>query len=209
MKAMPATPERTRLERQMAFITEIDRLKQVLRQTRLMDGTRRENDAEHSWHLAVMALVLREHSAAPIDPLRVVKMLLIHDIVEIDAGDTFVYAAPSAQQAERERRAAERIFGILPADQALELRQLWEEFEARESADARFARALDRLQPLLHNHRNGGGTWRQYAITADKVMAKKSLIAEGSPLLWEFALALIEESVERGYLAPAAATSGS
>jgi putative hydrolases of HD superfamily len=193
----------TRLERQLAFVLEIDKLKQILRQTRLMDGTRRENDAEHCWHVAMMALVLSEHAEPAVDLARVLKMLLIHDIVEIDAGDTFIYAigAAAAGQGEREARAADRLFGLLPPDQAVELKSLWEEFEARASAEARFARALDRLQPLLQNHRNGGGTWREFGIRADQVLAKKHIIAEGAPALWTFARTLIDDSVERGDLA--------
>ena len=192
-----------RLARQLAFIREIDRLKLVLRQTRLMDGSRRENDAEHCWHLAMMALVLGEHAPGDIDLARVLKMLLLHDIVEIDAGDTFLYADSyaSAAKAERETAAAERIFGLLPEDQASEFRMLWQEFEARQSEEAKFARALDRLQPLLHNHGNGGGTWREHGITAEQVVARKHLIAEGAPALWEAALALIEDSIRQGYLA--------
>jgi 5'-deoxynucleotidase YfbR-like HD superfamily hydrolase len=191
----------SRLERQIAFIIELDKLKQVLRQTRLMDGSRRENDAEHCWHVAVMAVVLAEHAGAGIDVLRVLKMLLIHDVVEIDAGDTFLYAAvDAAAVAERETRAAERIFGLLPPDQAGELRALWEEFEARRSAEAKFARALDRLEPLLQNHRNGGGTWREHGVTVEQVLAKKHIVADGSAALWAFAVELIDDSLARGYL---------
>jgi putative hydrolase of HD superfamily len=191
----------SRLERQIAFIVELDKLKQVLRQTRLMDGSRRENDAEHCWHVALMAVVLAEHAGAGIDVLRVLKMLLIHDVVEIDAGDTFLYAAvDAAAVAERETRAAERIFGLLPPDQAGELRALWEEFEARRSAEAKFARALDRLEPLLQNHRNGGGTWREHGVTVEQVLAKKHIVADGSAALWAFAVELIEDSLARGYL---------
>jgi putative hydrolases of HD superfamily len=191
----------SRLERQIAFIVELDKLKQVLRQTRLMDGSRRENDAEHCWHVALMAVVLAEHAGAGIDVLRVLKMLLIHDVVEIDAGDTFLYAAvDAAAVAERETRAAERIFGLLPPDQAGELRALWEEFEARRSAEAKFARALDRLEPLLQNHRNGGGTWREHGVTVEQVLAKKHIVADGSAALWAFAVELIDDSLARGYL---------
>jgi putative hydrolase of HD superfamily len=191
----------SRLERQIAFIVELDKLKQVLRQTRLMDGSRRENDAEHCWHVALMAVVLAEHAGAGIDVLRVLKMLLIHDVVEIDAGDTFLYAAvDAAAVAARETRAAERIFGLLPPDQAGELRALWEEFEARRSAEAKFARALDRLEPLLQNHRNGGGTWREHGVTVEQVLAKKHIVADGSPALWAFAVELIDDSLARGYL---------
>jgi putative hydrolases of HD superfamily len=190
----------SRLERQIAFIVELDKLKQVLRQTRLMDGSRRENDAEHCWHVALMAVVLAEHGAG-IDVLRVLKMLLIHDVVEIDAGDTFLYAAvDAAAVAQRETRAAERIFGLLPPDQAGELRALWEEFEARRSAEAKFARALDRLEPLLQNHRNGGGTWREHGVTVEQVLAKKHILADGSAALWAFAVELIDDSLARGYL---------
>jgi putative hydrolase of HD superfamily len=191
----------SRLERQIAFVIELDKLKQVLRQTRLMDGSRRENDAEHCWHVALMAVVLAEHAGAGIDVLRVLKMLLIHDVVEIDAGDTFLYAAvDAAAVAERETRAAERIFGLLPPDQAGELRALWEEFEARRSAEAKFARALDRLEPLLQNHRNGGGTWREHGVTVEQVLAKKHIVADGSAALWAFAVELIDDSLARGYL---------
>lgn len=140
----------SRLRRQLDFILEIDKAKAVLRRSRLLDGSRRENDAEHAWHLAVMALVLAEYANEPIDLSRVVKMLLVHDIVEIDAGDTFIYDdSDPAAKAERERQAAHRIFGLLPADQQQELLALWEEFEARRTADARFAAALDRLQPQI------------------------------------------------------------
>jgi putative hydrolases of HD superfamily len=192
----------SRLEQQLDFVRELDKLKRVLRQTQLMDGSRRENDAEHCWHLAMMALVLGEHAGSAVDLSRVVKMLLLHDVVEIDAGDTFLYASSdaAAAQVERESQAAERIFGLLPRDQADEFRALWEEFEARASDEAKFARALDRLQPLLHNHANGGGTWREFGITVEQVIAKKKLVAEGAPALWEFALQLIEESVRCGYL---------
>jgi 5'-deoxynucleotidase YfbR-like HD superfamily hydrolase len=191
----------SRLERQIAFIIELDKLKHVLRQTRLMDGSRRENDAEHCWHVALMAVVLAEHCSTGIDVLRVLTMLLIHDVVEIDAGDTFLYAAvDAAVMAARETRAAERIFGLLPPDQAGELRALWEEFEARQTAEAKFARALDRLEPLLQNHCNGGGTWVEHGITVEQVLAKKHIVADGSTALWAFAVELIDDSLRRGYL---------
>src|SRR5262249_50705513 len=152
------SPMSDRLARQIAFIIEIDKAKQVLRQTLLMDGSRLENDAEHSWHLAVMALLLAEYAGEAVDLLRVLKMVLIHDLVEIDAGDTFVYDVEAlATRREREERAADRIFGLLPADVEEEFRALWEEFEAQATPEARFAAALDRLQPLLHNYHTGGG----------------------------------------------------
>ena len=198
----------SRLERQLSFITEVDTLKLVLRQTSLLDGSRRENDAEHSWHLSLMALVLVEYAAAEIDLLRVLTMLLIHDVVEVDTGDTLIYDESNAvARVSSERRAAERIFGMLPPDQAHELRRLWDEFEARESNDAKFARALDRLQPLLQNHRNRGGTWRQFGITAEQILDKNSIIGDGAPLLRDLAVNLIKDSRRRGYLAPSATES--
>ena len=200
---MGATPDR--LASQIRFIVEIDRLKSVLRQTHLMDGSRRENDAEHSWHLAVMALLLREYAAEQgVDVSRVVAMVLVHDLVEIDAGDTFCYdEAGNADKPEREQRAAGRIFAILPPDQAREMRGLWDEFEARATPEARFAAALDRLQPQLHNYHTQGATWREHGVTADQVVARNRHMADGAPALWDYAQQLIREAVERGYLAPA------
>jgi putative hydrolase of HD superfamily len=155
-----------RLEQQLGFILEVDKLKSVLRQTRLVDGSRRENDAEHSWEVAMMAVVLAEHAGAPIDLARVVRMLLIHDIVEIDAGDTFIYDEGARKtQVEREEQAAERLFGLLPDDQAVELRELWAEFEDLKTAESRFATAMDRLQPLLHNYHSGGAIWSKHGST--------------------------------------------
>ena len=191
-----------RLSRQVDFLLEIDRLKGVLRQTFLTDGSRRENSAEHSWHVAIFAAVLLEHAARPdLDLLRVIKMLLIHDVVEIDAGDTFVYdEAAHADKAERERRAADRLFGLLPPDQARELRELWDEYEARATPEARYAAALDRLQPILHNLRTQGTVWRKHGIRSSQVLARNRHMVEGSPALWEYAQARIREAVERGYL---------
>lgn len=194
----------SRLARQIGFIVEIDRLKHILRQTLVMDGSRRENDAEHSWHIAVMVMVLAEYAATDVSVARVLRMLLIHDLVEIDAGDTFVYdAAGLRDQAERERRAADRIFGLLPSDQGAELRALWDEFEERRTPDALFARAIDVMQPLLHNYHTQGGTWRQHGVTPDRVRARKSAIAAASPRLWDYARHVIEDAVRRGYLAEA------
>jgi len=148
-----------RLLQQMQFVVEIDKLKRVLRQTLLTDGSRRENSAEHSWHIALMAILLSEYATEPIDILRVVKMLLLHDLVEIDAGDTFCYDDRGHEsKAEREMQAADRLFSLLPPDQASEFRALWDEFEAQETADAQFASTLDRLQPLLNNHQTQGHT---------------------------------------------------
>jgi putative hydrolase of HD superfamily len=195
-----------RLERQIAFILEIDRLKSVLRRTYLLGENRHEDSAEHSWHVAVMALLLAEHANVPIDVCRVVKMLLIHDIVEVDTGDTFAYdTAGQASRAERERRAAERLFGMLPEDQGRELRALWEEFEAAQTADARFAAALDRLMPVLHNVHTAGRSWREHGITADRVLGLNARMAQGSQALWDYARNEIERVVADGRLAPGAA----
>ena len=193
------------LDAQLAFLREADRLKAVLRQSRIIDGSRRENSAEHSWHLALMGLVLRENAPAGADLGRVTAMLLVHDLVEIDAGDLFAYADAQAQarQEAAERAAADRIFGLLPAGQAGEVRALWDEFEERRTPEARFARALDRLQPMLANYAQGGGTWAEHGVTADQVLVKVALIEDGSPALGTFARELVRSSVQRGILAPA------
>ena len=187
------------LERQLSFLREIDLLKSVVRMTPLINQSRRENSAEHSWHLAMYALVLSEHAAAPVDALRVVKMLLIHDIVEIDAGDVpFHDPAARAGQAALEEQVAERIFSLLPAAQAAEFRSLWSEFEAGESDDARFAKSLDRLQPLLHNAATGGGSWVECDVTEEQAMARYGPpIERGSPVLWEEAARLVREHFQK------------
>ncbi len=193
------------LDAQLAFLREADQLKAVLRQSRIIDGSRRENSAEHSWHLALMGLVLREYAPAGTDLGRVTAMLLVHDLVEIDAGDLFAYAGAQAQarQEAAERAAADRIFALLPAGQAGQVRALWDEFEDRRTPEARFARALDRLQPMLANDALGGGTWAEHGVTADQVLVKVALIEEGSPALGAFARDLVRSSVQRGILAPA------
>ncbi len=189
-----------RLNRQLTFILEIDKLKHVLRRTLLPMG-RRENSAEHSWHLAVLVPALAEYADEPIDVNRVILMLLIHDIVEVDAGDVFVYdEAAQLHQAAREKQAAERIFNLLPDDQAGPLRRLWDEFVRQDSADARFANALDRFQPILLNHAARGETWRQYGITASRVLERNRSIEKGSRKLWEYVQALVRDAVEHGYL---------
>ncbi len=191
-----------RLVQQIRFIVEVDKLKEILRQTLLTQSRRQETDAEHSWHLCLMVLVLAEHANTPqLDVLRVIKMLLIHDIVEIDAGDTFAYApAQQADQHARESRAAERIFGLLPADQAAEFRGLWDEFEARATPEAKFATALDRFQPMLQNCLTEGVAWRQNGVTSDRVFARGQSIAEGAPAVWEHAAELIAAAVQAGHL---------
>lgn len=192
-----------RLAQQIRFVVEIDKLKQVFRQTWLTDQSRRENDAEHSWHLAVMALLLSEYAREQdIDLLLVLKMVLVHDLVEIDAGDTFVYDEEAARdKSEREERAADRIFGMLPADQAEELRSIWDEFEARRTPEARFAAALDRLQPILHNYHTQGKAWQAHGIVSSQVVSCNQHMAEGAPSLWDFAQQLIKDAVEKGHLA--------
>ena len=190
-----------RLADQLRFLLEIDRLKGVVRANRVGDASRRENTAEHSWHVALFATVLAEHASGTVSVPRVLRMLLIHDIVEIDAGDTPLYAQDAAaSHVAAERDAAERLFGLLPDDQGSEYRALWEEFEAAASDDARFARALDRLQPLLLNHAVGGGTWTDYAVDEAEVRARTGRIAEGSPSLWHAAEAVLADAVEKGWL---------
>ena len=194
----------------MRFVAEVDKLKNVLRQTMLAGPGRRENSAEHSWHLAVMAMALGEHAPSGTDVGRVIAMVLVHDLVEIDAGDLFLYAddAQQARQEEAERAAADRIFALLPPDQAASLHALWDEFEDRQTREARFARSLDRLQPMLANLEANGGTWLEHGITADRVLAKVRLIEEGSESLGRYARELVARAVQAGLLAPAAASAG-
>jgi putative hydrolase of HD superfamily len=192
------------LDRQVSFVLEADRLKTVLRQSTLTDRSRRENSAEHSWHLALMALVLGEHAPPGTDLGKVMAMLVLHDLVEIDAGDLFQYAAQpqQARQAAAERAAADRLFPILPPPQAASLRALWDEFEERATAEARFARALDRLQPMLINMVTEGGTWAAHDVTADQVLGRVALIDDGSPSLGAYARDMIDSALDRGILAP-------
>jgi putative hydrolases of HD superfamily len=193
-----------RLAQQLGFLLELDKAKTILRRSYLTDGSRRENDAEHMWHLALFVLVLAEHAGEPIDVTKVLKMVLVHDIVEIDAGDVFVYdVAAHATKADLERAAADRLYGLLPADQGAELRALWEEFEAKESPEARFAGAVDRLQPLLLNLATEGRSWREHGITADRVLDLNARIALGSPALWTHVEALLHQAVADGHLPPA------
>lgn len=191
-----------RLAAQLGFVLEVEQLKQVFRQTLLPGDRRRENDAEHSWHLSVIAMLLVEYAAAEVDLLKVLKMLLIHDVVEIDAGDTFAYdVAGHEDKAQREQQAADRLFGLLPADQAATYRALWDEFEQRQSAEARYAAALDRLQPLLLNFHTGGAAWQRHGVKKAQVIARNEHIREGAPALWEFARKLIDAAVAKGILA--------
>jgi putative hydrolases of HD superfamily len=193
-----------RLTRQLEFVREAGALRGVLRMTELTDPPRRENSAEHSWHLAVMALALGEHAPAGTDLATVITMLVLHDLVEVDAGDlsTHAPAAAQARQQVAERAAADRLFAILPANQAADLRRLWDEFEERVSPEARFARALDRLQPILEDVRAGGRAWRAQGVTAGQVLSKVTLIEDGSAPLGAFARDLVEQAVRDGILAP-------
>ncbi|HHX77646.1 MAG TPA: HD domain-containing protein [Firmicutes bacterium] len=194
--------DKERLLSQLAFIAEIDRLKGVYRQTYLLDGSRKENDAEHSWHLAIMAVLLAEYANKPgIDIFKVVKMVLIHDLVEIDAGDTFCYGPfDPGEKSRRENEAAARLFSLLPADQKEEFNALWIEFEARDTAEARFAASLDRLQPLYHNYVTRGKSWLEHGVSKEKVLERNEPIKEGSVYMWDFARDLIEDAFKKGYL---------
>jgi putative hydrolase of HD superfamily len=190
-----------RFEKQIRFIVEMDKLKRVLRQTILTNHSRQETSAEHSWHLGVMALVFSEYAETEVDLSRVLKMVLVHDLVEIDAGDTYCYdEAETHDQVEREEKAAERLFGLLPEDQAGEFRGLWEEFEARKTPEARFAAALDRLQPILQNYHTQGEMWKKNGIRSRQVVLRNQPIEEGSPMIWEYVVHLIHEAVKKGML---------
>jgi putative hydrolase of HD superfamily len=194
-----------RLAKQLTFLIELDKAKSVFRRSYVTDGSRLENDAEHMWHLAMFVLVLAEHAGEPIDVTKVLQMVLVHDIVEIDAGDVFVYdEAAQEAKAGLERAAAERLYGLLPPDQGAELRGLWEEFEERVTPEARFAAAVDRLQPLLLNVTTEGRSWQEHGITADRVFAVNASIGLGSPALWAHVQELLHDAVRKGYLPPPA-----
>lgn len=196
-----------RLRRQVGFILEVDKLKEIFRQTHCTQSRRAENDAEHSWHLCLCVIVLAEHANTPgLDVLRVLKMVILHDLVEIDAGDTFAYdTARMVDQHAREAVAADRIFGLLPPDQAADFRALWDEFEAKATPEARFAAAVDRFQPVLLNCSTEGAAWKRHGVSADRVIARNSEIAKGSEAVWDAAADLIARAVEAGHLAPAKA----
>jgi putative hydrolase of HD superfamily len=193
-----------RFNRQVEFLLEIDRLKHIFRQTLLLDRSRRENSVEHSWHIAVSAMLFAEHAAGDgVELSRVIRMLLLHDIVEIDAGDTYCYDEQGKlDQHARELRAADRLFGILAEPQAAEFRALWDEFEAAETAEARFAHAMDRFQAFLHNYATEGQVWREHGIRRAQVEARMRPVERGAPLLGDCVRALIDDAVSRGYLLP-------
>jgi len=190
-----------KISKQVDFIKEIDKIKYIQRKTKLFNSNRTENDAEHSWHLAMMTIVLSDHADEPIDVLKVLKMVLIHDIVEIDAGDTFIYDSnKNHNNTDEELIAAKRIFGLLPKQQAEEFIAIWEEFEAGKTKESKFAKSMDRFEPLLQNTSNNGGTWTEFGIDYSKVFEKKKVIKEGSKSIWNYAENLINESVEKGIL---------
>lgn len=193
-----------RLGRQLRFMAEIDKVKQIVRQTLIMDGTRFENDSEHSWHMAIMALWLSEYAAVGLgegELLKVVKMCLIHDIVEIDAGDAYAYdpQALVGQQA-RERQAAERIFGLLPVDQGTELKQLWEEFEAQATPVSQYAAAMDRVQSVLNNYHSGGRSWQDHGVRVSQVLRRIDMVRVGTPRLWGYLKTVIKDAANKGWL---------
>ena len=190
-----------RLTRQLQFIVEIDKMKTIIRHTLLMDGSRRENDAEHSWHIAILAMVLKEYAVKPINVDRVVKMCLVHDLIEVYAGDTYAYDDKgNSTKAQREAAAADKLFSILPDGQGDELRQLWEEFDAHETNDAKYALGMDRIQPILHNYITEGVTWHEGHVTSDKVLKRNEGLKDIAPELWNVVEWIVNTSVERGYL---------
>ena len=199
----PQPVDAERFKRQIEFILEADKLKKVARRTTLLDVSRQENSAEHSWHIALLVLILAEYAKhLDLDFLQVIKLLLVHDLVEIDAGDTYCYDEVGGQdQRKREMKAAERIFNILPADQAATFRALWDEYEASATPESKFANALDRVQPFLHNYFTRGYTWQKHGIQKSQVIRRMTPVDDGSPVLWEYVAGLIDEAVKQGFLA--------
>lgn len=191
----------TDFEKQMAFIMELDKIKKITRQTYLSDGSRKENDAEHSWHLALMAVLLKEYANEEVDLAKVIPMVLLHDLVEIDAGDTYAYdQAGLATQRARETKAADRIFGMLPEDQGTKFRNLWEEFEEYETAEAKFAHVLDNCQPLLLNDASGGKSWKEHTVHKSQIYKRNEHTAEGSREIWEYMQQLIDKHIQLGHV---------
>jgi putative hydrolases of HD superfamily len=191
---IPKPESARRIDQQLAFLIEADKLKNVLRRTTLTDGSRQENTAEHSWHLALSAMVLEEYASSPVNLARVLRMLVVHDLVEIDAGDTFAYdAAGNATKEERERRAADRIFGMLPTRLRGDLRSLWEEFDEAATPEARFANAVDRIQPFLQNRETHGGTWLIHNLSREQVLARMDPVRTALPSLWPTVLAALDD----------------
>ncbi len=193
--------QKERLEQQIRFIIEVDKVKNIFRQTYLADGERRENDAEHSWHLALSAVLLKEHMKEEVDLAKVIVMVLIHDLVEIDAGDTYAYDTKGAvTKRAREVKAADRIFGLLPKDQGTYFRELWDEFEEYETADAKFAHLLDNFQPLLLNDASDGKSWTEHGVHKSQVCRRNERIPGTSQIVWEKMLEIMDKHVEKGRL---------
>lgn len=190
-----------RLKKQLEFLVEIDKMKNVLRRTLIVDGSRRENDAEHSWHLAMLAMVLEEYSEREINISRVVRMCLVHDLVEVYAGDTFAYDEKGYEDKfARETAAADKLFSMLPTEQGEEFRALWEEFDEAQTADAMYAAAMDRLQPMMNNFLTDGHTWKEGKVTSDKVLDRMQPIKKATPELWQVVEYIVSTSIERGIL---------
>ena len=190
-----------RLKKQLDFILEADKVKNIMRQTYLADGKRKENDAEHSWHLALMAVLLKEYAPEEVDLSKVIPMVLIHDLVEIDAGDTYAYdAVGGATQHTREEAAAQRIYGLLPEDQGKWLYDLWEEFEAYKTPEAKYAHLLDNFQPLLLNDASGGKSWEEHGVHRSQVYKRNERIPETSEIIWEQMKEIIQKHIEQGHL---------
>lgn len=191
----------TDFEKQISFIMELDKIKKITRQTYLSDGSRKENDAEHSWHLALMTFVLADYANEPIDVLKTMKMVLLHDVIEIDAGDTYAYDTEGNKtKRERELKAADRIFGLLPEAQQKEYRGLWDEFEAMETPESKFANMLDKVQPLFLNDASGGISWEEHGVKKSQVLKRDERVHEGSERIWEYAKSLIEKNAKYGKL---------
>lgn len=190
-----------RLERQLSFLMEIDKQKEIIRQTYLADGSRKETDAEHAWHMAVMCMVLSEYANEPIDVAKTVMMLLTHDLVEIDAGDTYAYDVQgNATKRDRELKAADRIYGLLPEEQRDYLRALWDEFEAMETPEAKFANTLDKIQPVLLTDRAKGKSWLEHGVRKEQILGRNARTHEGSEVLWSHVRKLIEKNIEGGFI---------
>lgn len=188
----------SRLEKQLEFIMEVDKIKTINRQTYITGGVRKENDAEHSWHLALMALLLGEYANENIDVLKTMAMVLIHDMVEIDAGDTYAFDSVGAEsKVERELKAADRIFNILPKDQAEYFRNLWDEFELGETMESKFANALDKIQPILLHDLSDGKSWREHKVTLDQILKRNEFTKDGSEVLWDYAKEIIDEHIDK------------
>lgn len=190
-----------RLSRQLEFIAEVDKIKHILRRNLLTDGSRRENDAEHSWHLAMMAILLEEYASESVDLKRVLSMVIVHDLVEIYAGDTFAYDVEGNKDKElREEQAADKLFSLLPKEQGAYIRSLWEEFDRMDTPDSRFAASLDRLQPFMHNVLTNGYTWHLGEVTKDQVYRRMAPVKEGTPALWPWVEFQIDKGVENGWI---------